>query len=111
MKKIQLLVINFDQELNNKDISKFRGAIIEKAGKEHLAFHNHLDGDKLSYAYPVIQYKTLHKKASLVCLNDGTKDINAFFSKRNCNIKVVDRKIELTIQGMNARKFNIGITS
>lgn len=73
MSKIKYLHIVFSEKIQAYDIPKFRAAVIEKSKRESNLFHNHLKDDKFVYRYPLIQYKVTDRKASLLCLNDGTR--------------------------------------
>ncbi|MCK4260848.1 MAG: hypothetical protein KAX49_17860 [Halanaerobiales bacterium] len=42
-------------------------------------FHNHLDDDKFRYAYPLIQYKIIDKKPTVIGLGAGTTLVNKHF--------------------------------
>ena len=55
MKRIRLLKLDFDTDVQRGDISKFRGAIIEKTDRAKILFHNHLGDKGFRYDYPLIQ--------------------------------------------------------
>lgn len=77
MKKIRFLKIQFEGNLEPYEIPAFRGAVIEKAGRENLSFHNHASDEQFLYGYPVIQYKTIGKNPALICLDYGIEGIRA----------------------------------
>jgi len=41
MKKLALLKVAFDTTIQPYEVSAFRGAIIDKVGRQHEWFHNH----------------------------------------------------------------------
>lgn len=71
MKKVKILRIQFHEELKNNEIELFRGAVLSKLQNASVLFHNHI-ADNFRYAYPLIQYKRIAKRASIVCLEEGT---------------------------------------
>ncbi|MBK8558282.1 MAG: hypothetical protein IPL65_22290 [Lewinellaceae bacterium] len=78
MKKIKYLTIRFKNDIGFQELRKFRGAVINVAGKENTLFHNHQNGN-FRYSYPLIQYKRIDNKAALICLEDGVHEVHAFF--------------------------------
>lgn len=64
MKKIRTLLVKFDNELEPWEVSAFRGAIVEKVGREHLLFHQHVQDNQYLYRYPLIQYKSISDEIS-----------------------------------------------
>ena len=92
MKKIKYLQILFKEEISAEELPKFRGAVIDAATQENILFHNHLD-ENYRYAYPLIQYKRLGKRPAMVCLEQGTEEIHAFFSRPNQTLRIGNREI------------------
>ena len=79
MKYVRTLTILTDAEIHQHEVTLFRGAVIKSLGEHpNLYFHNHLEGDKFRYAYPLIQYKRLGGKAAIVCVEDGVDIIGQF---------------------------------
>ncbi len=109
MKKIRVLVICFEQEIPQREISRFRGAIIDMTGRDKILFHNHLGEKGLRYAYPMIQYKVIGKKCSLVCIDEGTEEIHAFLNKRNWDIQLGDSNLSLTIGSLTANNYTLNV--
>jgi len=73
-RKIKILTLIFDFEIERRDIPAFRGAIIEKVGRESILFHNHFE-EKFRYGYPLIQYKVFKGYPTIICVNEGTEEI------------------------------------
>jgi len=42
LKTVRTLVVQFDHHLQPYEIAAFRGAIIEKVGREHILFNHHI---------------------------------------------------------------------
>lgn len=109
MKKIRVLKICFEQEIPSCEIPRFRGAIIEKTGRDKILFHNHIGDTKLRYAYPLIQYKVIGGKGCLICIDEGTNEIHSFLGQRNWDIELGDQKLTLTIDSLTANNFNLNV--
>jgi len=56
IKKIRTLLIIFANDIGAAQVTSFRGAVIEKVGRENSLFHNHLVDNIFIYKYPLIQY-------------------------------------------------------
>lgn len=109
MKKIRYLTIQFTNEIEAWEIAAFRGAVIAKAGNEHILFHNHLNDKEYLYGYPVIQYKRIGKCPMLVCLDYGTDEIHHFFSKENLELSLGERKIHLEVGQLRLNQINLQV--
>ncbi|MDR1517093.1 MAG: hypothetical protein LBS52_03170, partial [Dysgonamonadaceae bacterium] len=70
--KLSVLVIIFANQLRHGEISSFRGAVVNLLKDKNILFHNHREEGGLRYSYPLIQYKRIHGKASIVCIAEGT---------------------------------------
>lgn len=81
MNKTNILSVFFSSELHFNEIPKFRSTVLRILGNDtEILFHNHV-GESLRYSYPLIQYKTIGKKAAIVCIKEGTEAIGNLFSK------------------------------
>lgn len=109
MKKIRYLTIQFENEIEAWEIPAFRGAVIAKAGNEHILFHNHLNDREFLYGYPVIQYKRIGKRPMLVCLDYGTDEIHHFFNTGNLELEIGNRKITLVVSKLNLNQINLQV--
>lgn len=109
MKKIRILSIVFDTEILGHELPAFRGAIVEKAGRENIIFHNHLDDKKYLYKYPLIQYKRIGKKPCILCIDYGVDEIHKFFEKDSWDIKISDRWLNMKIARLNMNQFNMQV--
>ncbi len=104
MKKIKVLNITFENEINFKEVEFFRGAVIASAGKKHTLFHNH-EKEGFRYAYPLIQYKQINKKPHLVCIEEGVDEIHHFFSNKQEGIMLGNRPYELKVDEISLSNF------
>ena len=101
MPKIRYLKIRFSQNVFPNEIPRFRAAVIEKTQRESSLFHNHKSDTEFLYRYPLIQYKVTHKKASIVCLNQGADDIHFLLQKRNMDLRIGERTMPFEIEDIN----------
>jgi Cas6b C-terminal domain/Cas6b N-terminal domain len=99
MKKIKMLRIQFKNEISEAELTYFRAAVVAQVDKENILFHNH-DGEQFRYAYPLIQYKRIHRKAALVCLAEGTEQIMEFFQRRVRTLQIGNRPIDVEIENL-----------
>lgn len=110
MKKIKLLTVTFENDLSPNLVPAFRGAIIEKVNRDHILFHHHNGEKELLYKYPLIQYKSIGKKAGIVCLGDGVGEMYRLFNQQNQKIKLHDKVIELSIDKLEMNAFQFQLT-
>jgi len=105
MKQIKVLTVSFDTKIESFEIPAFRGAIIEKAGRDSTLFHNHLGDGNFLYKYPMIQYKTIGGRPSIVCIDMGVDEIHKYFENRDWSIKISDRHLEMKIYQLHMNQF------
>ena len=110
MKHVQYLRVQFQPEITPAELPKFRGAVIQAVEREHLLFHNHLDEERLRYAYPLIQYKRLRGKPALVCLDEGTDAIHALFERRVRTLHLGTREIELQVEAIDLKEWTFEVS-
>ena len=93
MDKISTLLVQFENEISQGEVSAFRGAVAASVPPDLVLFHNH-DGDQLRYRYPLIQYKRIGGKAAILCLGEGTATISSFFSRQDLHLRIGSREEE-----------------
>lgn len=108
MKKIRFLDITLENEISPWELKLIRGAIVALAGKEHVLFHNH-QGDKFIYSYPLIQYKCIHKKPHIVCIDQGIDEIHHFFENKQEGVFLGDRAYELKVGNIHLNQFTMQV--
>lgn len=107
-KNIRLLTVNFDLELDNSNIPRFRGAVIKTTKEKNDLFHNHSDKGAI-YRYPLIQYKRLNGKAALLCIEDGIEGIQDFFSETNWYLDIGSGLKPIKVENLRVRQYRIGV--
>ncbi|NUQ23005.1 MAG: hypothetical protein HUU34_03565 [Saprospiraceae bacterium] len=108
MRTIKYLVIQFKNEIGFQELRKFRGAVVEAAGREHVLFHNH-EEDKFRYSYPLIQYKRIDGKAALVCLEEGIHEVHAFFQGKAQVLNLDGRVITPAVERLTMREITMSV--
>lgn len=94
-KYIRTLTVTFDTDISYKEIPLFRGAVLKSMGdKANLLYHNHTGAGTFRYSYPLIQYKRLGGKASIVCIEEGADAIGQFLSEMTDTIMIGEREVK-----------------
>ena len=107
MENTRILTLFFNIDLAAFEVPYFRGAVLSALGDHpDVAFHNH-QGDGYRYAYPLIQYKRIHKRAAIVCLNEATVLIGSLLSKAGSPVAIGDRTAELSVEGVSPQHIRI----
>lgn len=107
MPKIRYLKIRFENDLHPCEIPGFRAAVIEQTRREAPLFHNHAGDDGFIYQYPLIQYKVTRRKASVVCINEGTDEIHTLLKHRRLHFRIGAREEDYRIEDVNLHYFNV----
>lgn len=110
MKKIRTLLVTFNNPIAQQQITAFRGAIIEKAGRENTLFHNHITSDTFSYRYPLIQYKTISKLPAIYCVDEGVEEIHKLFENKSWTIDLKGEKMDLVVEDLNLKSATLTIS-
>ena len=108
MKKLRTLLVTFTNDIKHAPISAFRGAVIEKVGREHQLFHNH-NGDNFIYQYPLIQYKKIGGRPGIFCLDDGVDEIHKLFEHRSWTIDLQGEKVNLKVDRLDMKTTHINV--
>ena len=109
MPKIRFLKIQFETEIEAYEIPAFRGAVVAKAGNEHIIFHNHLNDREFLYGYPVIQYKRIGKNPAIICIDYGVEEIHHLFNNTNMKIIIGQRPVSLVVKNLQMQQYNLQV--
>ena len=104
--KLPILIVQFSNVITPQEIQLFRGAVIASLNEKDILFHNHTENG-VSYHYPRIQYKRIHKKAAIVCVKEGIKSIGELFCAGNYHYKVSEREVDMRIESINTYQTDI----
>lgn len=92
-KYIKVLTVTYNTEISYKEIPLFRGAVLHSMGDSaNLLYHNHTGKNTFRYSYPLIQYKRIGGKATIVCIEEGTDVIGQFLSETTKPIRIGARE-------------------
>ncbi len=103
MQNIRTLLISFDVGSHKVPLTAFRGAIVEKVGRNHSIFHNHSEGSGFIYQYPLIQYKTLKGKPSMFCFGIGVDEIHKLFEKQDWKVNLLGKPLDLKVDELSLK--------
>lgn len=98
-KYTRTLTILTDAEIQQKEVPLFRGAVLNCLGdKANILFHNHTEDNKFRYSYPLIQYKRIHGKAAIVCVEEGADVIGQFFLESTSSFNIGERRVSFHVE-------------
>lgn len=101
------LIILFQNKIQEREISFFRGAVIDLSkSKSNILYHNHIS-DSFNYTYPKIQYKRIDGKAAIVCIKEGIEAVEDFLSKDRYTFRLGEKSINMIIESTNLKSHNI----
>ncbi len=109
MPVLPTLFVQFENKLPAWQTPAFRGALIEKVGREQVAFHNHVGDTALVYRYPIIQYKSIAGKPSLLCVGQGVEEIHKLFGLRNWEVNIAGQEYDLKLGRMDMNQVRLGV--
>ena len=107
MKRIRYLTVRFDAHIDRHELTAFRGAIIQKVGREVDQFHNHAGETGFLYRYPAIQYKRIGQSPAIVCLEEGVDAIHALFGQPAWDIHLNDRPLTLRVADLRLHQYTL----
>lgn len=108
-KRLRTLLVKFDNELPPWEINAFRGAVIEKVGRDHVLFHHHAGENRYLYQYPLIQYKSIRNRPTILCLGDGVDEIHKLFMKKDWSLNLKGTKYNLSIDRLNLNTVTLNV--
>ncbi|MBQ6051546.1 MAG: hypothetical protein IJL35_13270 [Bacteroidaceae bacterium] len=93
-KYVRILTVIFNTEISFKEIHLFRGAVLKALGnKANLLYHNHLSDNTFRYSYPLVQYKCLHGKATIVCIEEAVDMIGQLLTESTHSLMIGEREM------------------
>lgn len=104
---LRTLLVTFRHEGPPIPIGAFRGAIVEKVGRQHQHFHNHGDGGESVYRYPLIQYKRFKGQPALFCIGDGVNEIHRLFMRPDWTLNILGEMVRLGVDRLELRTHHV----
>lgn len=108
MKKIRILQVVFENEIESYELSAFRAAVIEQTGRKYDLFHNHTENKEI-YRYPLIQYKRIYKNPAILCIEEGVDQLHHFFENKCEIIMIGDKQLELKVKQLQMNQFTMQV--
>lgn len=94
--------------LATRDAHKLRGFFGNYFKDHSPLLHNHLENNKLSYAYPLVQYKILNNTPYLIGLNEGAELLRDLFLQIE-KINIEGEEYPIYTKNIDFHKVEIGI--
>lgn len=107
-KTIKTVLVKFDNGLSDIEIPYFRGAMIHSNQCSTVLFHNHIE-DKFRYAYPLIQYRIVEKKAAVYFVDEAISEIGKFLLNCEQYVSIGKRKAFFKISNIEFNSTDCGI--
>ena len=112
MKKLRILAVSFDTNIQPYQLPAFRGAIAAKVGWEHDWFHNHDNENGGTFnRYPLIQYKLDtyqgQMRPMLLCLDNAIEEAHHFFSQPDWTVDLRSDTHNLKIAKLNINQYTL----
>ncbi len=112
MKKLRILQVSFDSNLQPYQLPAFRGAVARKVGIEHEWFHNHDNENGGTHnRYPLIQYKLDTYKGQmrpmLLCLEQGIEEAHHLFSQPDWSLNLNGEEHNLKIADLYVNQYTL----
>jgi len=81
MPKLQLLTLTLgDEKFFRRDVPKLRGFFASKF-PEYIELHHHIEAKKYVYSYPLVQYKVIDYKPTIVGIGDGAEILKQIYNQ------------------------------
>jgi len=109
LRSLRTLLVTFANDIGHTPISAFRGAVIEKVGRENLLFHHHLGEDQFLYKYPLIQYKKIGRQPGIFCMDEGVDELHKLFEQRNWTIDLQGNPTTLKVDRIDLKDTRLNI--
>ncbi len=61
------------------------------------------------YRYPLIQYKSINKKAALLCIEEGVEGMQDFFASTDWKLNIRSGSQPVKVENLNVRQHRIGL--
>ena len=107
--KIKEIILRFDGiQVRNSDIPKFRGFLSSKYPNYNI-IHNHLNDGSLRYSYPLIQFKTINHKPTILGINEGIELLKKVFMEIE-GIKIGERYKVINEKSILLKEEKFGVT-
>jgi len=81
MPQLQTLILTLgDEKFFRRDVPKLRGFFASKF-PEYIELHHHIEAKKYVYSYPLVQYKVIDYKPTIVGIGDGAEILKQIYNQ------------------------------
>lgn len=94
--------------LRTRDAHKLRGFFGNYFKEYSPLLHNHLEGDKFKYGYPLVQYKVLNNVPFLIGLKEGAELLKELFLKID-TLTIDGENYPVYAKNIEFKKVEIGV--
>lgn len=108
MKKIRTSLLIFNTPISPHEIPLLRGVAIKATKGETLLCHNH-EGERLRYAYPLVQYKRVKGRAAMVFVGDETAVTEDYFRNHVLEVDLGSRRARLELLHAETDVTEVGV--
>ena len=91
-----------------EDPSKLRGFFATKF-TEYILLHHHTNADRFLYKYPLVQYKTINKKPTILGINQGAEVLKEIYDKCD-KIRLGDNIYNIYERSITVKNEEFGIS-
>lgn len=105
MESTYIVVLKFEETLSDTEIRCFRGAVVDLVGKEKVAYHNHLEGERLAYSYPLVQYKRIDGKMAVVGIGSAAESVRLLAYQFPRSLKIGRKKMTFHAQSCTMESY------
>lgn len=117
---VDTLIITFSPLLSLEEVPLFRGAVLKALSEDtDVLFHNHID-DNFRYDYPLVQYKSVGTKATIICIGAGVDLLSKLMPICNKELMLIPpfdsildlhrRRISLTVEKVTPKQSEVTLS-
>lgn len=104
---IKTLHASFNLPLTHEEIPLWRGAFVEMAGREYDLLHNHVSSKEYHHRYPLVQYRSEDRRASMVAINEGIGDLQSILANAKWMLSWKKKDFPLRIEGLRVEEHRL----
>lgn len=108
---IDTLIITFSPLLSLEEVPLFRGAVLKAMSNDaDVLFHNHIDNN-FRYDYPLVQYKSIGAKASILLIGEGVDMLNKLMPVCNAYLNIGHRRALMKVEKVTPMQTEIELSN
>ncbi len=104
---INTLTITYSPLLSLEEVPYFRGAVLKALSDDtDVLLHNHIDSN-FRYEYPLVQYKSVGAKATIMLIGEGVEMLNKLMPICNTYINIGYRHSMMKVEKVSPMQIEI----